>query len=345
MSGKERYKKNLKQTMPNASLHELNETLENDLMMARSDALYHQQALEKFKTEYFNGLETLQGQLKDKTERLNALSKKHMELYEENEKLKKQLVSNHPELDEYCDQIQKQYEQEADLASQLIDEKMDLKEAYNKSKVLNSHYEAVIKALEGDITELKGYLETAYTAEDLNLDLQKKMNEENESFGDTIERLMKENKELNIKILNLEVQRDIYKNGAEYQEYKDLNIKKDKIEKELLSMKNKCHSACVKLEKAETELDDFKLKNDHLEKEVERLTACNQLYLDKNMRYTKKELIAMMSKSQKESTEELELIYKKKQYYKEKFDTITKKIKKIWDEDGLDEVHTITSSV
>ncbi len=332
-TGKARYKKKVQAHQfhqnQQTQTETLTDTLENDLMMARSDALYHQQQLEKFKTEYFNGLETLQEQLKDKTGRLNALSTKHMELYEENEKLKKQLHSNHPELDEYCDKIQKQYETECDLASQLIENKMELKEAYNKSKVLNSHYEAVIKALEADITELKGDLETAYTAEDLNLDLQKKMNEENESFGDTIERLMKDNNELKIQILNLEVQRDIYKNGAEYQEYKDLNIKKDKIEKELLSMKQKCHSACVKLEKAEDELDDFKLKNDHLEKEVERLTGCNELYLDKNMRYTKKELIAMMSKSQKEFTTEHEKLNQEKQFYKENYDKILRQLKNL----------------
>jgi len=162
---------------------------ENEELKEQNEELKEQK--DKFKTEYINGLENLQEQLKDKTNRLNKLCEKHLE----------------------------------------------------KDKELSSQQQI--------------------------------------SF-------------------NLEHQLKMVKQSAEYKEYQELFKKKQNIDREYTALKNSRGSLNNKFIKMENENEELRNKNNMLENQCEALDYVNEFFLDNNRKYTKKQLIGMMERQNKE---------------------------------------------
>jgi len=156
-------------------------------------------------------------------------------------------------------------------------------------------------------------------------------------YFDGLEKLKNEN-------FNLSHQLQMVKDCAEYKEYQELFTKKQKIETELTSLKNSKSATSSKYKKIEDENNKLIAKNEKLEQENDELNFVSKKYLDKNMRYTKKQLCAMLE-HQAKLLEHQEKEYKKyegelhngtniiiaqKHYYREQCNVLLNKINKIY---------------
>tara|TARA_R110000772_G_scaffold25718_2_gene66823 strand:+ start:8 stop:535 length:528 start_codon:yes stop_codon:yes gene_type:complete len=142
---------------------------------------------------------------------------------------------------------------------------------------------------------------------------------------------------------NLKCEIKRLKQNALVEEYQDLMAKKNERDREYLKLKGDRHKVGMENFGLRNENSKLKEENEKLEKENDKLNFVNCMFLDQNMKYTKKQLICMLDQAAtihkkmdsqhkdevKKGLDHLDLIIRQKHYYREQCNDLLTKINEI----------------